>query len=131
MLMSDLTKRQRYTELVEFTWLPPLRQITRIISTESHLNEATSMPEFLAANPGDVTLTKEYETSGMTPSLILFWTQVYTGQLESLLGRWVSGDYEILQVGCIPPPHAPTHGVRHAPISRASRLPMHMTNNVQ
>jgi hypothetical protein len=86
---DEPTKRWRYTEVVEFAWLhvPLLRRITRTTTTESHLNETTSMPEFLAALPGDVTLTQAYDTRSMTPSQILWYVQVYTGQLESM-GRW-------------------------------------------
>jgi hypothetical protein len=81
-LTSDPSKRQRYTELVEFTWLPPLRRIARNIATESHLNEATSMPEFIAAMPGDVVLTKVYDTGRMGTSQILWYAHVYTSSIR-------------------------------------------------
>ena len=69
------------------------------------------MPEFLAAMPGDVTLTKMHENGGKTTSMMLWYAQVYTGQLESLLGRWASGDYEVLQVSRdYLPTHVPIHG---------------------
>jgi hypothetical protein len=113
-LASDPTKRQRYTELVEHTWLPPLRRIERTIATESHLNEPTAMGEFLAAMPGDTTLASAAATGAFGTTNILLWlTQVYVGQLESLVGRWAAGDYELLQVGhslvaSAPPTTAPS-----------------------
>ena len=122
-LTSDPTKRQRYTELVEFTWLPPLRRIARIIATESHLNETTSMPEFLAVMPGDVVLSMAASTN-MGTNQLLWYAHVYIGQLESLLGRWAGGDYEILQVSRVPCPHTPQSMVRWCPpcpaVSRAA-----------
>jgi hypothetical protein len=65
------------------------------------------MPEFLAAMPGDAVLTKVYDTGSMGTSQILWYVHVYTGQLESLLGRWAGGDYEILQVSRVPSAYTP------------------------
>jgi hypothetical protein len=98
-LESDPAKQQRYTELVEYTWLPALSRIERTFATQSHLDEPTTMEEFLATMPGDVTLTRAAASSSFGTTKMLIWfTQVYAEQLESLVGRWAGGDYDILQV---------------------------------
>ena len=70
----------------------------------------------MAAMPSDVVLTQAYEI--LSTSQILWYAQVYTGQLESLLGRWAGGDYEILQVNRVLSQHTPQ------PMASAMPLPL-------
>jgi hypothetical protein len=92
-LADDTAKCQRYAELVEYTWLPPLRRLRQLISTQFHLNEPIGWAEIAATMSDNFQLTK-----GRTNTELIFtWTALYCDHLESLVGRWVGGDHSLLQ----------------------------------
>jgi hypothetical protein len=95
-LTDDAAKCQRYTELVEYTWLPPLRRLRQIISIQYHLNEHIAWEEIAATMSDNVQLAK-WKGAGTSAALIFTWTQLYCEHLESLLGRWAGGDHSLLQ----------------------------------
>ena len=92
-LTNDTAKCQRYAELVEYTWLPPLRRLRQLVSTQFHLNEPIGWEEIAATMSDNIQLQ-----GGMTNTALIFtWTALYCDHLESLVGRWVGGDHSQLQ----------------------------------
>jgi hypothetical protein len=120
-LEGDPAVRQRYTELVVETWLPPLRvmvdlftmqvrlktcalswhpplhshaiRITR--ARQMHLNDGVGIERLEALMPKTLGIT--WAAALGSPNAPLSQACSYARQLESVAARWQSGDHSMLQ----------------------------------
>ena len=93
MLGADPAKRQRWAELCEHVLIPPLRRLSVIFTTKSHLNEPTTTDVLNKILPG---IGRDWSFLGTT-SAVFYNIQIYLAQLESLLVCWARGEWERLQ----------------------------------
>ena len=113
--------RQRYTELVVETWLPPLRLMVDLFTTQvrlkscalswhaplhshairitrarqMHLNDGIGIERLEALMPKTFGIT--WAAALGSPGAPLYQACTYTRQLESVAARWQSGDHSMLQ----------------------------------
>lgn len=113
--------RQRYTELVVETWLPPLRLMVDLFTTQvrlkscalswhpplhshairitrarqMHLNDGIGIERLEALMPKTFGIT--WAAALGTPTAPLLQACTYARQLESVAARWQSGDHSMLQ----------------------------------
>ena len=93
LLASDPAKRQRWAELCEHALIPPLRRMSVVLATKSHLSEPTATDVLNGMMPG---IGRDWSFLGTTSNL--FYTlQIFLGQFESLLVCWARGEWERLQ----------------------------------
>ena len=93
MLAADPAKRQRWAELCEHVLIPPLRRMSVVLATKSHLSESTATDVLNGMMPG---IGRDWSFLGTT-SNFFNGMQVYLGQFESLLVCWARGEWERLQ----------------------------------
>ena len=93
MLLADPAKRQRWAELCEHVLIPPLRRISVVLATKSHLSEPTATNVLNKMMPG---IGRDWSFIGTT-SALFNTLQIFLGQFESLLVCWARGEWERLQ----------------------------------
>ena len=93
MLAADPAKRQRWAELCEHVLIPPLRRMSVVLATKSHLSEPTATNVLNKMMPG---IGRDWSFIGST-SALFNTLQIYLGQFESLLVCWARGEWERLQ----------------------------------
>ena len=93
MLAADPAKRQRWAELCEHVLIPPLRRMSVVLATKSHLSEPTATNVLNKMMPG---IGRDWSFIGTTSALFNI-LQIYLGQFESLLVCWARGEWERLQ----------------------------------
>ena len=120
-LEGDPAVRQRYTELVVETWLPPLRVMVDLFTTQvrlkscalswhaplhshairitrarqMHLNDGIGIERLEALMPKPFGIT--WAAALGSPNAPLYQACTYARQLESVAARWQSGDHGMLQ----------------------------------
>jgi hypothetical protein len=117
-LESDPAVRQRYTELVVETWLPPLRALVELFTTQvcrlsfhvltckiftlltagtrqMHLNDGVDLERLEALMPKPLGMT--WAAALASPDAPLSHACTYARQLESIAVRWQNGDHSMLQ----------------------------------
>jgi hypothetical protein len=126
LLDSDPARRQRYMELVTYSWMPPLRRMAELIATQvrqsrlvatgathrvvesarlmatmlrvqGHLHETSVGTAELAALMPNAGLDWKGLFGKGSGLAILHFIRNYVGHLESLLARWQSDDLGLLQ----------------------------------
>jgi hypothetical protein len=93
MLAADPAKRQRWAELCEHVLIPPLRRMSGVLETKSHLNESTAtdvLNKMLLGIGCDWSFLA-------TTSALFYGLQIYLSQFESLPVCWARGEWERLQ----------------------------------
>ena len=93
MLAADPAKRQRWAELCEHVLIPPLRRMSVVLATKSHLSESTATDVLNGMMPG---IGRDWSFLGTT-SALFNTLQIFLGQFESLLVCWARGEWERLQ----------------------------------
>jgi hypothetical protein len=93
MLAADPAKRQRWAELCEHVLIPPLRRMSVVLATKSHLSESTATDVLNGMMPG---IGRDWSFLGTT-SVLFYTLQIYLGQFESLLVCWARGEWKRLQ----------------------------------
>ena len=93
MLAADPAKRQRWAELCEHVLIPPLRRMSVVLATKSHLSESTATDVLNGMMPG---IGRDWSFLGTT-SVLFYTLQIFLGQFESLLVCWARGEWERLQ----------------------------------
>jgi hypothetical protein len=93
-LAADPALRSRYCELATTVLLPPLRRLSVIFATKSHLNESLAPARLDPSMPG---IGRGWASLVGTLSALYFKLQVYAGQFESLVGRWKEERFDLLQ----------------------------------
>jgi hypothetical protein len=101
LLAADPALRSRYCELAITVLLPPLRRMNLLIATKMHLNESLAPARLDALLPG---IGREWVS--LVGTMTNLYTQLgdYTGQFESLVGRWEQERFDLLQPDT-PGPH--------------------------
>ena len=120
-LESNPAVRQRYTELVVETWLPPLRVMVDLFTTQvrlkscalswhaplhshairitrarqMHLNDGIGIERLEALMPKTFGIT--WAAALGSPNVPLHQACTYTRQLKYVAARWQSGDHSMLQ----------------------------------
>jgi hypothetical protein len=120
-LEGDPAVRQRYTELVVETWLPPLRVMVDLFMTQvrlkscalswhtplhsraiiitrarqMHLNDGIGIERLEALMPKTFGIT--WAAAIGSPNFPMHQACTYARQLESVAARWQSGDHSMLQ----------------------------------
>jgi hypothetical protein len=94
LLAADPALRSRYCELACTALLPPLRRISKILATKSHLNESI-VPTRL--DPLASGIGRDWTSYMGTLSNVYVLVRVYAAQFESLAGRWEEERYDLLQ----------------------------------
>jgi hypothetical protein len=94
LLAADPARRARYCELALTVLLPPLRRMSEILATKSHLNESIAPTRLDPLLPG---IGRDWTSYIGTLSNLYFVMRVYTAQFESLAGRWEEERYDLLQ----------------------------------
>jgi hypothetical protein len=109
MLQGDVAKRQLYADLVEATYLPPLRAFCEMVATKSHLAPWFNPARLDKALPG---LGQSWANKS---SLMIVFCEVvvYARQFEAVMTRMKAGDNSLL---------APTMASLSLPVMMA--LPM-------
>ena len=94
MLVADHAKRQRWADLCEHVLIPPLRRMSVVIATKSHLIESTATDVLNNMMPG---IGRDWSFIGTT-SAVFYGLQIYLAQFESLMCVcWGRGEWEHLQ----------------------------------
>jgi hypothetical protein len=94
LLGADPALRARYCELALTVLLPPLRRMSEILGTKSHLNESIAPARLDPTMPG---IGRDWTSYMGTMSHAYYDVRVYTAQFESLVGRWEEERYDQLQ----------------------------------
>jgi hypothetical protein len=94
LLAADLALRSRYCEVAVTVLLPPLRRLSEILSTKSHLNESIAPARLNAVLPG---IGRDWASLLGTLSVLSHQLLVYAAQFESLVGRWEEERFDLLQ----------------------------------
>jgi hypothetical protein len=92
MLHGDAAKRQLYADLVEATYLPPLRTFDDIVATKSHLAPWFNPARLDKMLPG---LGRSWATKS-TLMIIFNELVLYARQFETVLDRMKAGDNSLL-----------------------------------
>ena len=74
--------------------LPPLRRLSEIIATKSHLNESLAPTRLDPLLPG---IGRNWASLVGTLSFLYCQLRVYAAQFESLAGRWEQERFDLLQ----------------------------------
>ena len=94
LLGADPALRARYCELALTVLLPPLRRMSGILGTKSHLNEGIAPARLNPLMPG---IGRDWTSYIGSLSTVYFAVRVYVAQFESLTGRWKEERYDLLQ----------------------------------
>ena len=94
LLGADPALRSRYCELALTVLLPPLRRMSEILATKSHLNEGIAPARLDPLLPG---IGRDWTSYFGSMSNLFFTMRVYAAQFESLAGRWEEERYDLLQ----------------------------------
>jgi hypothetical protein len=94
LLGADPALRSRYCELALTVLLPPLRRMSEILATKSHLNEGIAPARLDPLLPG---IGRDWTSYLGTMSGVYLAGRVYAAQFESLVGRWEEERYDLLQ----------------------------------
>jgi hypothetical protein len=94
LLAADPTLRSRYCELAVRVLLPPLRRLSLLIATKTHLNESLAPARLDPLLPG---IGRDWTSLLGTLSNMYFQLVVYVGQFDSLVGRWEEERFDLLQ----------------------------------
>ena len=94
LLGADPALRSRYCELALTVLLPPLRRMSEILATKSHLNESIAPARLDPLMPG---IGRDWTSYFGTISNVYYDVRVYVAQFESLAGRWEEERYDLLQ----------------------------------
>jgi hypothetical protein len=94
LLGADPALRSRYCELALTVLLPPLRRMSEILATKSHLNEGIAPARLDPLMPG---IGRDWTSYIGTMSTVYHDVRVYAAQFESLVGRWEQEHYDLLQ----------------------------------
>ena len=84
LLGADLALRSRYCELALTVLLPPLRRMSEILATKSHLNEGIAPVRLDPLMPG---IGRDWTSYIGSLSTVYHDVRVYVAQFESLVGR--------------------------------------------
>jgi hypothetical protein len=93
-LATDPALRSRYCELAATVLLPPLRRLSLLFATKSHLNESLAPARLDSVLPG---IGRDWASLLGTLTNLYFQLHVYAGQFESLVGRWEQERFDLLQ----------------------------------
>jgi hypothetical protein len=102
LLAADAALRSRYCELAVTLLLPPLRRLSLLFATKSHLNESIAPARLDSPLPG---IGRGWTSLAGTLSLLYIQLYVYAGQFESRLARGGEERFDRLQPD---PPGPPT-----------------------
>ena len=97
LLGADPALRSRYCELALTVLLPPLRRMSEIFATKSHLNEGIAPARLDPLLPR---IGRDWTSYIGTMSNVYIYVprrRVYAAQFESLVGRWEEERYDLLQ----------------------------------
>jgi hypothetical protein len=94
LLAADPVLRSRYCELAVTVLLPPLRRLSLLFNTKSHLNESLAPARLDPLFPG---IGRDWASLVGTLSYLYFQLGAYAGQFESLVGRWEQELFDLLQ----------------------------------
>jgi hypothetical protein len=94
LLATDPALHSRYCELASTVLLPPLRRLSEILATKSHLSESLAPARLDPLLPG---VGRDWASLAGTLSLLFWQLGVYVGQFESLVGRWEEERFDLLQ----------------------------------
>jgi hypothetical protein len=94
LLAADPARRARYCELALTVLLTPLRRMSEILATKSHLNDSIAPTRLDPLVSG---IGRDWTSYIGTLSNLYFIMRVYTEQFESLAGRWEEERYDLLQ----------------------------------
>jgi hypothetical protein len=94
LLGADPALRSRYCELALTVLLPPLRRMSEIIGTKSHLHEGFAPARLDLLLPG---IGRDWTSYIGTLSNVYYIMRAYVAQFESLAGRWEEERYDLLQ----------------------------------
>jgi hypothetical protein len=94
LLATDPGLRSRYCELVVAVLLPPLRRLSVILSTKSHLNESIAPARLDPVLPG---IGRNWTSFAGTLTYVYHKLRVYTAHFDSLVGRWEQERFDLLQ----------------------------------
>jgi hypothetical protein len=94
LLGADPALRSRYCELALTVLLPPLRRMSEILATKSHLNEGIAPARLDPLMPG---IGCDWTSYSGTLAIVFHSVRVYVAQFESLAGRWEQERYDLLQ----------------------------------
>ena len=86
--------RSRYCELAVALLLPPLRRMTEILATKSHLNESLAPARLDPVLPG---IGRDWTSFTGTLTVVYHLLCIYAAQFESLAGRWEEERFGLLQ----------------------------------
>jgi hypothetical protein len=93
-LAADPALRSRYCELATTVLLPPLRRLSVLVATKTHLNESVAPARLDPLLPG---IGRGWASLVGTLSGLYFQLSVYAGQFESLAARWEQERFDLLQ----------------------------------
>jgi hypothetical protein len=161
LLDADPDKRQRYCELVAHSWVPPLRQLSEVFMTQvgaplvgcqrhpgfcaagapltrvgvqAHLRDSIPAARFDALMPN--ALGMSWGAALGTPGVVMYQTQTYFRQLESVVARWeATSDFSVLQpaapypqmaLGMLSVEAAKTAGQKEVCLSNNTRRCVHL-----
>ena len=94
LLGADPALRSRHCELALTVLLPPLRRMSEILATKSHLNESMAPARLDPLMPG---IGRDWTSYMGTLSTVFTSVRVYVAQFESLVRRWEEERYDLLQ----------------------------------
>jgi hypothetical protein len=97
LLAAYMALRSRYCELAVTVLLPPLRRLSQLISTKSHLNE--SLAVLTPARMDSLLPGVGRDWASLVGTLTTLYQQqgVYAGHFESLAARWEEERFDLLQ----------------------------------
>jgi hypothetical protein len=94
LLAADPALRFRYCELAATVLLPPLRRMSDIIGTKTHLNESLAPARLDSLLPG---IGRGWASFIGTLSNVFAQLYVYVAQFESVVARWEQEQFDLLQ----------------------------------
>jgi hypothetical protein len=101
LLAADPALRSRYCELAVTVLLPPLRRLSLLVATKTHLNESLAPARLDPVLPG---IGRGWASLLGSLSFLYSQLQIYAAQFESLVGRWEEERFDLLQPDT-PGPH--------------------------
>jgi hypothetical protein len=94
LLAADPGLRSRYCELAAAVLLPPLRRLSLLFTTKTHLNESLAPARLDPLLPG---IGRGWASLVGTLSVLYYQLHVYAAQFESLAARWAAERFDLLQ----------------------------------